>query len=90
MDLLLLPFLFLAEISNHMYQLKTLGIQMEYPIGVLVWVVIKVNDKTVFDQFWRVKKFQLVYQFSIYTSVVLYKKIANFLRSFTIKSVITK
>ena len=55
MDLLLLPFLFLAEISNHMYQLKTLGTQMGYPIGVLVWVVIKVNDKTVFGQFWRVK-----------------------------------
>ena len=55
MDLLLLLFLFLAEISNHMYQLKTLGTQMGYPNGVLVWIVIKVNDKTIFGQFWRVK-----------------------------------
>ena len=28
--------------------LKTLGTQMDYPIGVLIWVVVEINDQTVF------------------------------------------
>ena len=28
--------------------LKTLGTQMGYPIGVLIWVVVEINDQTIF------------------------------------------
>ena len=31
-----------------MGHLKTLGIQMGYPIGVLSWVAVKINDQTGF------------------------------------------
>ena len=28
--------------------LKALGTQMGYPIGVLIWVVVEINDQTIF------------------------------------------
>ena len=29
-------------------QLKTVSTQMGYPVGLLIWVVVKINDQTVF------------------------------------------
>ena len=47
------PYTSLQEPLNHYHgisvgHLKTLGIQMGYPIGVLIWVVVKINDQTPF------------------------------------------
>ena len=33
--------------SPIMGHLKTLGTQMGYPIGVLIWVVVEINDQTI-------------------------------------------
>ena len=34
--------------SKAVGHLKKLGTQMVYPIGVLIWVVVKINDQTIF------------------------------------------
>ena len=36
------------NVKKKMGHLKTLGIQMGYPIGVLSWVAVKINDQTGF------------------------------------------
>ena len=45
-----------------------------YPIGVLIWVVVKINEQTVSADFGNPKTFQLIYQFTIYATVAFYKK----------------
>ena len=63
-----------------MGHLKTLVTQMGYPIGVLIGVVIEINDQTVFQSILASQRcyIQLVYQ-----SAVLYirRLLANFLRT---------
>ena len=54
---------------------------MRYPIEVLTWVVIKINDKTVSQSILASQMFQLICQFASYANVVSYKKAVSFLRS---------
>ena len=61
-------------------QLIALGAQMEYPIGVIIWVVIKITDQTIF---WpNLSSQRRCYSFTTlpFMAVVLYKKIVIFLR----------
>ena len=41
-----------------MGHLKTLSTQMGYPIGVPVWVVVEINDQTVFQSILLSRKCQ--------------------------------
>ena len=41
-------FLFVTLCVSYLGHLKTLGTQMGYPIAVLIWVVVKINDQTGF------------------------------------------
>ena len=52
---------------------------MGYPVGVLIWVVVKINDQTVSADFGSPKTFQLVHQFTIYATVAFNKKTGHFL-----------
>ena len=45
-----------ADIRGH---LKTLGNQMGYPIGVLIWVAVKINDQTIFRSILLSRRCQL-------------------------------
>ena len=42
--------------------LKTLGTEMGYPIGVLIWVVVEVNDQTIFRSILLSRRCQPGYQ----------------------------
>ena len=61
---------FLTEfLTSH---LKTLGTQMGYPIGVFIWVVVEINDQTVFGLFCLVGDVNLVYQTNPRVTFIFY------------------
>ena len=47
-------------------QLKTLGNQMDYPVGIPIWVVFKINDQTISTDFGWPKTFQLNHGHNIF------------------------
>ena len=58
---------------NYFYTCKSRSIESTgYPNGILIWVGVKTNDQTVSTDFGKPKTFQLIYQFTISTTVLLF------------------
>ena len=59
--------------------MKILGTQMGYPIGVLIWVVVKIDNQ---NGFWFIllsEDVNLVYQNNPRATLVFYNRIGDFL-----------
>ena len=61
-------------------QLIALGTEIEYPVGMLIWVVTKISDQTVFWSILASQRCCNLFTVLSFITVVFYKKNVSFLR----------